>query len=117
MLTEQVPGAGRRVRNPTGALLSPEIPGHNPNPSFRTPQAQGFIAEDGESPRRRETLDERAAGRAASRRAALVRPHLSPPLFSFSYSCAAAPSIVREASPCLAGSQQTATIRGRAQSG
>jgi hypothetical protein len=34
----QVPGAGRRVRNSTGIRFFPEIPGHNPNPSFRTPQ-------------------------------------------------------------------------------
>jgi hypothetical protein len=101
---------------PHWGSLFPEIPGHNPNPSFRTPQAQGLIAESGGNPRRQQTLDEQAAGLGGLPESGLVRPHLSPRrrCFSFSDSLPRPPRIWREASGCLVGSEQTATICGRA---
>jgi hypothetical protein len=62
MLTKQVPGADRRVRNPTGVRFPPEIPAPNPNLSFPSPEL------------RRPTNLPIAAGRPLDARCAVKEP-------------------------------------------
>jgi hypothetical protein len=98
MLTKQVPGADRRVREPHWGSLSPEIPAHNPDLSLRTPQAQGLGAKGGENPRRQHTFDERGVGQSGiPERAALRARAFRRRWFSFSDTLPEPPRILREA--------------------